>query len=60
MSLVASSPWSKINGKNTVKKSNLEDWHPADIVAALHKRSYTLRDIVREHGLKTIPCFERQ
>ena len=33
------------------KKTSLEDWHPADIVAALHKRGYTLRDIAREEGL---------
>jgi lambda repressor-like predicted transcriptional regulator len=36
---------------NTVKKTSREDWHPADIVAALHKRGYTLRDIAREEGL---------
>ena len=37
---------------NTVKKASREDWHPADIVAALHKRGLTLRDIARSHGLK--------
>ncbi len=37
---------------NTAKKSSREDWHPADIVAALHKRGFTLRDIARSHGLK--------
>ena len=36
---------------NTVKKTSREDWHPADIVAALHKRGYTLRDIARAEGL---------
>ncbi len=34
------------------KKASREDWHPADIVAVLHKRGYTLRDIARQHGLK--------
>jgi len=33
------------------KKTSREDWHPADIVAALHKRGYTLRDIARAEGL---------
>jgi len=37
---------------NSVKKAGREDWHPADIVAALHKRGLTLRDIARNHGLK--------
>lgn len=37
--------------KNSNKKTSQEDWHPADIVAALHKRGYTLRDIAREEGL---------
>lgn len=36
---------------NSTKKTSREDWHPADIVAALHKRGYTLRDIAREEGL---------
>ena len=36
---------------NSTKKTSQEDWHPADIVAALHKRGYTLRDIAREEGL---------
>lgn len=35
----------------STKKTSQEDWHPADIVAALHKRGYTLRDIAREEGL---------
>lgn len=37
---------------NSAKKASREDWHPADIVAALHKRGLTLRDIARQHGLK--------
>ena len=36
---------------NGVKKASRKDWHPADIVAALHKRGYTLRDIAREERL---------
>ena len=37
--------------QNSTKKTSREDWHPADIVAALHKRGYTLRDIARAEGL---------
>lgn len=32
------------------KKSPLEDWHKADIVAALHKAGVTLRQLSKEHG----------
>lgn len=35
-----------------VKKSSREDWHPADIVAALRKAGYTLSKLAFEHGLK--------
>ena len=35
-----------------LKKTSREDWHPADILAALHKRGFTLRDVARAHGLK--------
>lgn len=35
-----------------VKKSSLEDWHPADIVAALKKKGYTLSKLAFEHNLK--------
>lgn len=37
---------------NSTKKASQKDWHPADIVAALRKRGYTLRDIAREEGLQ--------
>jgi Ner family transcriptional regulator len=37
---------------NPAKKASQEDWHPADIIAALHKRGYTLREIARLEGLK--------
>lgn len=37
--------------KTNLKKTSQTDWHPADIVAVLHKRGYTLRDIARQHGL---------
>lgn len=33
------------------KKASPEDWHPADILAALHKRGITLRGLARSHGL---------
>lgn len=35
-----------------VKKSSRNDWHPADILAALKKRGYTLAKLAFEHGLK--------
>lgn len=35
-----------------VKKASQEDWHPADVVAALHKRGITLRALAEMHGLK--------
>ena len=38
--------------KTLDKKTSREDWHPADILAALHKRGLTLRDIARHYGLK--------
>ncbi|MEF8769377.1 helix-turn-helix domain-containing protein [Candidatus Accumulibacter contiguus] len=35
----------------TPKKASQEDWHPADIVAALHKRGITLRALAKQCGL---------
>lgn len=41
------------------KKANLEavepaqDWHPSDVIAALHKSGWTLADLGRHHGLKS-------
>ncbi|MCH5923305.1 transcriptional regulator, partial [Salmonella enterica] len=32
-------------------KSTTKDWHPADIVAALHKRGTSLAKLSREAGL---------
>lgn len=37
---------------STAKKASREDWHPADIKAALHKRGITLRGIAQAYGLK--------
>lgn len=39
--------------KDTPKKASREDWHPADILAALHKRGITLRGLAAEHGLNS-------
>lgn len=36
---------------NTAKKSSREDWHPADIKAALHKKGVTLAGLAFMHGL---------
>lgn len=32
------------------KKASQEDWHPADILAALHKRGITLVALAKSHG----------
>lgn len=34
------------------KKASQEDWHPADVIAALRKRGITLRALALQHGLK--------
>lgn len=36
------------NRRTTAQKS---DWHPADILAALHKRGVTLKGLAAEHEL---------
>ncbi|MBP6636035.1 MAG: helix-turn-helix domain-containing protein [Sulfuritalea sp.] len=33
------------------KKASSKDWHPADIVAALHKRGITLRQLAGMHDV---------
>lgn len=40
-----------MSNKNTPKKASRQDWHPADIVAALHKRGITLRKLAEQHGV---------
>lgn len=35
----------------SAKKASREDWHPADIKAALHKRGLTLSAVAKAHGL---------
>ena len=37
---------------NTPKKASHEDWHPADIKAALAKKGWTLRGLAAHHGIK--------
>ena len=37
--------------KNTAKKASQEDWHPADIKAALDKAGWTLRALAAHHGI---------
>jgi Ner family transcriptional regulator len=34
-----------------VKKPALADWHRADVVAELHKKGWSLRELSRQHGL---------
>lgn len=41
----------------TAKKTNQEDWHPADIKAALHKRGITLASLAKAHGLAESTSF---
>lgn len=41
----------------TPKKASPEDWHPADILAALHKRGVTLRALSRAYGFKCSSAF---
>mgnify|MGYP000885042382 CR=1 FL=1 len=36
---------------NITKKTSREDWHPADIKAALDKAGWTLRSLAKHHGL---------
>lgn len=38
--------------KHTDKKTSREDWHPADIKAALDKAGWTLRALAAHHGVK--------
>lgn len=38
--------------QSAAKKASREDWHPADIKAALHKRGITLKGIAQAYGLK--------
>ena len=42
---------------NNAKKANQEDWHPADIKAALHKRGITLSSLAKAHGLTKSASF---
>lgn len=34
------------------KKTSREDWHPADIKAALEKKGWTLKALADHHGIK--------
>ncbi len=38
--------------KSRAKKASRQDWHPADIKAALEKAGYSLSRLAFEHGLK--------
>ena len=39
-----------MNDAHSPKKQPLEDWHRADIVAALRKAGWTLRRLSKHHG----------
>lgn len=39
------------------KKTSQEDWHPADVIAALRKRGITLRALAAQHGIKDSSSF---
>lgn len=45
--------------KQNPKNASLEDWHPADILAALHKRGITLRYIAKQEGLTDSTTLSR-
>jgi Ner family transcriptional regulator len=38
---------------STGEETLAQDWHPADIVAALHKAGWTLASLAEHHGLKS-------
>lgn len=37
--------------KLSPKKASHQDWHPADVIAALHKRGITLRKLAAQHNV---------
>lgn len=39
--------------RNHSKKASRQDWHPADVVAALHKRGITLRKLAEQHHVSS-------
>tara|TARA_R110002012_G_scaffold309795_1_gene517075 strand:+ start:1243 stop:1539 length:297 start_codon:yes stop_codon:yes gene_type:complete len=39
-----------MNEKSASKKANQEDWHRADIVAAVRKAGWSLRKLAKHHG----------
>ncbi len=45
--------------KPAPKKASREDWHPADILAALHKRGITLRALAKQFGLTSSTSLSR-
>lgn len=44
-----------MNSLNASKKPALTDWHPADIICALHKAGWTLRKLAAHHGISKSP-----
>lgn len=36
-----------------------QDWHPADVIAALHKAGWSLHKLARHHGLTTSGTFSK-
>lgn len=40
-----------MNTLNSVKQADPQDWHPADVVAALRKAGWSLRKLSIHHGL---------
>lgn len=42
-------------GMRTISAASAhQDWHPADVIAALHKRNISLRQIALKHGYSHI------
>lgn len=38
-------------------EEDVHDWHPADVIAALHKAGWTLASLAEHHGLTTGQTF---
>ena len=43
----------------TPKKASQKDWHPAQILAALHMRGITLKALAEQHGLASGSTLSR-
>lgn len=42
-----------MTNNSTFKKTDNQDWHPADIIAALHKAGWSMRQLSLANGYKS-------